>query len=117
MLVSTVLHNPRVVGHRWWSDPRIQGYVKGYRESVIEPPTPTLLRTCRGKMDRTDFCCDAQGVAVFTTGMGRQCKEDEDGQDYLNLNEEEGDVWDDSAYIEMLAKEVRVCLSRRQNRQ
>ena len=26
----------------------------------------------------------------------------------MNLNEEEGDVWDDdSAYIEMLAKEVR----------
>jgi hypothetical protein len=29
----------------------------------------------------------------------------------LNLNEEEGDVWDDdSAYIEMLAKEVRARL-------
>jgi len=29
----------------------------------------------------------------------------------LNLNEEEGDVWDDdSAYIEMLAKEVRAQL-------
>jgi hypothetical protein len=36
-------------------------------------------------------------------------EEDEDEQRYLNLNEEEGDVWDeDSAYIEMLAKEVRV---------
>ena len=35
--------------------------------------------------------------------------EDEDEQRLLNLNEEEGDVWDeDSAYIEMLAKEVRV---------
>lgn len=35
--------------------------------------------------------------------------DDEDEQRYLNLNEEEGDVWDeDSAYIEMLAKEVRV---------
>ncbi len=34
--------------------------------------------------------------------------EDEDEQRLLNLNEEEGDVWDeDSAYIEMLAKEVR----------
>jgi hypothetical protein len=33
-------------------------------------------------------------------------EEDEDEQRYLNLNEEEGDVWDDdSAYIEMLAKE------------
>jgi hypothetical protein len=33
--------------------------------------------------------------------------EDEDEQRLLNLNEEEGDVWDeDSAYIEMLAKEV-----------
>ncbi|KAH8989143.1 ARM repeat-containing protein [Lactarius akahatsu] len=32
--------------------------------------------------------------------------EDEDEQRLLNLNEEEGDVWDeDSAYIEMLAKE------------
>jgi hypothetical protein len=36
-------------------------------------------------------------------------EDDEDEQRYLNLNEEEGDVWDeDSAYIEMLAKEVRV---------
>jgi hypothetical protein len=35
-------------------------------------------------------------------------EDDEDEQRYLNLNEEEGDVWDeDSAYIEMLAKEVR----------
>jgi importin-7 len=38
--------------------------------------------------------------------------EDEDNEDeqrYLNMNEEEGDVWDeDSAYIELLAKEVRV---------
>ncbi|KAI0301095.1 armadillo-type protein [Multifurca ochricompacta] len=33
-------------------------------------------------------------------------EDDEDEQRYLNLNEEEGDVWDeDSAYIEMLAKE------------
>jgi importin-7 len=36
-------------------------------------------------------------------------EDEEDEQRYLNLNEEEGDVWDeDSAYIEMLAKEVRV---------
>jgi hypothetical protein len=36
-------------------------------------------------------------------------EEDDDEQRYLNLNEEEGDVWDDnSAYIEMLAKEVRI---------
>jgi hypothetical protein len=36
-----------------------------------------------------------------------EAEEDEDEQRYLNLNEEEGDVWDDdSAYIEMLAKEV-----------
>jgi hypothetical protein len=36
-------------------------------------------------------------------------EDDEDEQRYLNLNEEEGDVWDeDSAYIEMLAKEVRI---------
>jgi hypothetical protein len=35
--------------------------------------------------------------------------DDEDEQRLLNLNEEEGDVWDeDSAYIEMLAKEVRL---------
>ena len=35
--------------------------------------------------------------------------DDDDEQRYLNMNEEEGDVWDDnSAYIEMLAKEVRV---------
>jgi len=33
-------------------------------------------------------------------------EEDEDDQRYLNMNEEEGDVWDeDSAYVEMLAKE------------
>ena len=36
-------------------------------------------------------------------------EEEDDEQRYLNMNEEEGDVWDDnSAYIEMLAKEVRV---------
>jgi hypothetical protein len=38
--------------------------------------------------------------------------EDEDNEDeqrYLNMNEDEGDVWDeDSAYIELLAKEVRI---------
>ncbi len=34
-------------------------------------------------------------------------EDDEDVQRLLNLNDEEGDVWDeDSAYIEMLAKEV-----------
>lgn len=37
-----------------------------------------------------------------------EVEEEEDEQRYLNLNEEESDVWDDdSAYIEMLAKEVR----------
>jgi len=36
-----------------------------------------------------------------------EVEEDDDEQRYLNMNEEEGDVWDDnSAYIEMLAKEV-----------
>jgi len=36
-------------------------------------------------------------------------EEDDDEQQYLNVNEEEGDVWDDnSTYIEMLAKKVRV---------
>ncbi|KAI0286170.1 armadillo-type protein [Russula brevipes] len=35
-----------------------------------------------------------------------ESEEDEDEQRFLNLNEEEGDVWDeDSAYLEMLAKE------------
>lgn len=35
--------------------------------------------------------------------------DDDDEQRYLNMNDEENDVWDDnSAYIEMLAKEVRV---------
>lgn len=34
--------------------------------------------------------------------------EDDDEEHLLNMNDEEGDVWDeDSAYIEMLAKEVR----------
>ena len=36
--------------------------------------------------------------------------EDDDEEHLLNMNDEEGDVWDeDSAYIEMLAKEVRPC--------
>jgi hypothetical protein len=38
-----------------------------------------------------------------------EVEDNEDEQRYLNMNEEEGDVWDDdSAYIELLAKEVRV---------
>lgn len=68
-----------------------------------------FYHTCRG--GRIGLTTAAARKELQDSLQEDEGEEDEDEQRYLNLNEEEGDVWDeDSAYIEMLAKEVRVCL-------
>jgi hypothetical protein len=69
--------------------------------------SPSLFCTCRNR--RIGLTVVAARKALQDSLHEDETEEDEDEQRYLNMNEEEGDVWDDnSAYIEMLAKEVRV---------
>jgi importin-7 len=58
---------------------------------------------------RTGLTAVAARKALQDSLHEDETDDDDDEQRYLNMNEEEGDVWDDnSAYIEMLAKEVHV---------
>lgn len=60
------------------------------------------------RSERTRLTAVAVRKALQDSLQEDEGEDDDDEQRYLNLNEEEGDVWDDnSAYIEMLAKEVR----------
>ena len=73
------------------------------RNRIPRPP-PSLVSRIR-------LTATAARKALQESVQDEDAEEDEDEQRYLNLNEEEGDVWDDdSAYIEMLAKEVRAQL-------
>ena len=64
---------------------------------VLLPPLPVLTALAARKALQDSLHDDDEG-------------EDDDEEHLLNMNDEEGDVWDeDSAYIEMLAKEVRPC--------
>jgi hypothetical protein len=68
-----------------------------------------MLLGVNGRIGLTDT---AARKALQDSLQEEEAEEEEDEQRYLNLNEEEGDVWDDdSAYIEMLAKEVRGSLT------
>jgi len=72
---------------------------------VIEFPL-TCLCACSG-CGRIGLTAIAARKVLQESLQEDEAEEDEDEQRFLNLNEEEGDVWDDdSAYIEMLAKEV-----------
>lgn len=75
-------------------------------------PRPPLICLCvRSGCGRIGLTATAARKALQESVQEDEIEEDEDEQRYLNLNEEEGDVWDDdSAYIEMLAKEVRARL-------
>jgi hypothetical protein len=65
--------------------------------------------SCTRKSGRIGLTAAAARKALQDSLQDDEGEEDDDEQRYLNLNEEEGDVWDDnSAYIEMLAKEVRI---------
>jgi hypothetical protein len=101
-----------VAGHRWRGDPSVQGSAEGYRRYVIEFLAPPLVCLCvRSGCGRIGLTATAARKALQESVQEDEVEEDEDEQRYLNLNEEEGDVWDDdSAYIEMLAKEVRARL-------
>lgn len=58
---------------------------------------------------RTGLTAVAARKALQDSLHEDETDDDDDEQRYLNMNDEESDVWDDnSAYIEMLAKEVRV---------
>lgn len=98
--------------HRWRGDPGVQGSTEGYRRYVIEFLAPPFSCLCvRSDCGRIGLTATAARKALQDSVHEDEVEDDEDEQRFLNLNEEEGDVWDDdSAYIEMLAKEVRARL-------
>jgi hypothetical protein len=70
-------------------------------------PLPKI--SCTRNSGRIGLTAAAARKALQDSLHEDEGEDDDDEQRYLNLNEEEGDVWDDnSAYIEMLAKEVRI---------
>ena len=70
--------------------------VAGTWQSEFSSPLPVLTALAARKALQDSLHDDDEG-------------EDDDEEHLLNMNDEEGDVWDeDSAYIEMLAKEVRL---------
>ena len=67
--------------------------------------------SCTRRNGRIALTAVAARKALQDSLQEDEAEEEDDEQRYLNMNEEEGDVWDDnSAYIEMLAKEVRALL-------
>ena len=99
-----------MAGHRRWSDQSIQGPAESCRRYVIECLSSAF--SCIHKSERIGLTAVAARKALQDSLQEDEVEEDDDEQRYLNLNEEEGDVWDDnSAYIEMLAKEVGILLS------
>jgi hypothetical protein len=93
-----------MAGHRRWSDQSIQGPAESCLRYVI-----ACLHIFLHAQKRKDWLTAvAVRKALQDSLQEDEGEDDDDEQRYLNLNEEEGDVWDDnSAYIEMLAKEVR----------
>ena len=68
---------------------------------------PPSLFPCARRNGRFGLTAVAARKALQDSLHEDEAEDDDDEQRYLNMNEEEGDVWDDnSAYIEMLAKEV-----------
>ena len=97
-----------MAGYCRWSDQGIQGSAESCRGYVIECLSP-LTFPCTRRNGRIELTALAARKALQDSLHEDETEEDDDEQRYLNMNEEEGDVWDDnSAYIEMLAKEVRV---------
>jgi hypothetical protein len=103
-----------MAGHRWRGDPSVQGSAKGHRRYVLtELPSPPCAchPACSGGV-QIGLTTAAARKALQASLQEDEGEEDEDEQRYLNLNEEEGDVWDeDSAYLELLAKEVCACVT------
>jgi hypothetical protein len=72
-------------------------------------PFPHHFFPCTRRNGRVGLTAVAARKALQDSLHEDEAEDDDDEQRYLNMNEEEGDVWDDnSAYIEMLAKEVRM---------